>query len=141
MRHTLLMARQIAETADVSTPENSIVLYSISYQKNDANKRRAMAFLQENPQAKTLDNTECGQKLIALGLETGNKNPDSELLKIWAIASARFIKAAKGNITAFADNADKRSTFVSVELPLLLENENVQTINGQDKFLFAKQFK
>ena len=140
MNAKLQQAWQIANSADVSTPENSVVLYSISYQPSDINKRKAMAYLEEKPDKKTLDDTECGKKLISLGLETGNENPDAELLKIWAFASARFIKAVKGNVTAFVDNADKRSTFVSVELPLLLQNENVQTINGMDKFKFAEKF-
>lgn len=140
MNAKLQQAWQIANSADVSTPENSVVLYSISYQPSDINKRKAMAYLEENPDKKTLDDTECGKKLIALGLETGNENPDAELLKIWALASERFIKAVRGNVTAFVDNADKRSTFVSVELPLLLQNENVQTINGIDKFKFAEKF-
>ena len=140
MNSKLQQAWQIANSADVSTPENSVVLYSISYQPSDINKRKAMAYLGENPDKKTLDDTECGKKLIALGLETGNENPDAELLKIWALASERFIKAVKGNVTAFVDNADKCSTFVSVELPLLLQNENVHTINGQDKFVFSKNF-
>ena len=140
MNDKLHLAWQIAETADVSTPENSVVLYSISYQPSDINKRTALAYIEKNPDKMTLDDTECGKKLIALGMETGNKNPDSELLKIWALASKRFIKAVAGNVTAFVDNADKRSTFVSVELPLLLQNENVKTINGQDKFIFAEKF-
>lgn len=140
MNAKLQQAWQIANSADVSTPENSVVLYSISYQPSDINKRKAMAYLRENPDKKTLDDTECGKKLIDLGLETGNKNPDAELLKIWALASERFIKAVRGNVTAFVDNADKRSTFVSVELPLLLQNEKVQTVNGQDKFIFAEKF-
>jgi hypothetical protein len=136
----LRIAWQIARSADVSTPDGSVVLYSISYQPSDINKRKAMAYLQENPDKKMLDDTECGKQLIALGLETGSENPDAELLKIWAFASERFIKAVKGNVVAFVDNADKRSTFVSVELPLLLQNENVKTINGQDKFIFAEKF-
>lgn len=136
----LRQARQIAEHADVHTPENSVVLYSISYQPSDINKRLAMEYLHNHPEKMTLDNTECGKKLIALGLETGNENPAKELLKIWAIASERFIMTAGGNVTAFVDNADKRSTFVSVELPLLLQNEKIKTINGQDKFIFAERF-
>jgi len=140
MQDKINLARQIALNADVSTPENSVVLYSISYQKSDINKRKAIEYLQNNPDKMTLDNTECGQQLINLGLETGNDNPDGELLKIWAIASERFIKAAKGNVTAFVDNADKRSTFVSVELPLILQNNNILTINNQNKSEFAKNF-
>lgn len=140
MSDKLRQAWQIAENADVSTPENSVVLYSISYQPSDVNKRSALDYLSKNADKMMLDDTECGKKLIALGLETGNENPDSDIMKIWALASERFIKAVKGNVTAFVDNADKRSTFVSVELPLLLQNNDVQTINGQDKFVFAEKF-
>ena len=50
------------------------------------------------------------------------------------------IAMTSGNITAFVTGADKRSTFVSVELPLLLQNDKIYKINGQDKFIFAKQF-
>lgn len=140
MSDDLSLAWQIAQTADVSTPENSVVLYSISYQPSDINKRLAKDYLAKNPQKMTLDDTECGRKLMDLGLETKNENPDAELLKIWALASERFIKAAKGNVTAFVDNADKRSTFVSVELPLILQNDKIFSINGQDKFVFAQKF-
>ncbi len=136
----LALARQIAANEDVSTPPDSVVLYSISYQPTDENKRRALRFLAEHPGFYTLDDTVCGQKLMALGLETGNDKPDPELLKIWATASRRFILAAAGNVTAFVDNADKRSTFVSVELPLILQNAEIKNINGQDKFVFAAQF-
>lgn len=136
----LALARQIAANEDVSTPPDSVVLYSISYQPTDENKRRALRFLAEHPGFYTLDDTVCGQKLMALGLETGNDNPNPELLKIWATASQRFILAASGNITAFVDNADKRSTFVSVELPLILQNDKIKLINGTEKHKFAAQF-
>ena len=141
MKNKLDIAYTIAETADVSTPKDSVVLYSISYQKTPKNKQNALEYMKNNPSAKMLDNTECGRLLIELGLETGNDNPPEELLKIWAIASKRFILSASGNITAFVDNANKRSTFISVELPLILQNEKILSINGIDKFEFAKQWK
>jgi len=133
-------AYQIAETADVSTPENSVVLYSISYQPTDENKQKAHQYMKVHPESMMLDDTVCGKQLIALGLETGPDNPPEELMKIWRIASERFIKAASGNVTAFVENADKRSTFVAVELPLILQNDKIKLINGQDKFEFAKVF-
>ncbi len=136
----LEIARQIAVNEDVSTPPDSVVLYSISYQATDENKRKALRFLAEHSGFYTLDDTTCGKKLMALGLETGNDNPNPELLKIWATASRRFILAASGNITAFVDNADKRSTFVSVELPLILQNDKIKLINGTEKHKFAAQF-
>ena len=62
------------------------------------------------------------------------------VLKVWALASKRFIAAASGNVLAFVTGADPRSTFVSVELPHILQNENIKQINGEDKFVFAKRF-
>lgn len=140
MPDKLAQARSIAAEAEVATPADSVVLYSISYQATDINKRKAMEFLHTHPEKMTLDNTECGKALIALGMETGNENPPQELMQIWALASKRFIAAASGNVTAFVENADPRSTFVSVELPQILQNDRITTINGEDKFEFAKMF-
>ncbi|MBO6281186.1 MAG: hypothetical protein J6N49_01500 [Alphaproteobacteria bacterium] len=133
-------AYRIAEVADVTTPENSVVLYSISYQPTDKNKKQAYQYMNEHPESMMLDDTDCGKQLIALGLETGPDNPPEELMKIWRIASKRFIMSASGNVTAFVENADRRSTFVSVELPLILQNDKIKLINGKDKFEFSKQF-
>lgn len=133
-------ALQIAQTADVSTRENGAVLYSISYLKSDENKRKAIDYVQKYEKCLLLDDTECGRQIIDLNLDNDYKNPKDEIQKIWHIASKRFILAASGNLTAFVDNADPRSTFVSVELPLILQNERIKTINYIDKKEFAKQF-
>ncbi|MBP5353241.1 MAG: hypothetical protein J6Y91_05715 [Alphaproteobacteria bacterium] len=133
-------AWKIAATADVSTPPSSVVLYSVSYLPSDENKRLAMQYIAEHPESRTLDNTPCGQALIALGMETDHNFPDTELLKIWALASRRFIEAASGNVIAFVENADKRSTFVATELPQILKNPRILKINGTDKFVFAERF-
>lgn len=136
----LAEAYDIAENESVETPPDSIVLYSISYLPERTNKEMAQAYLQQHGECLTLDDTPCGKKLIALGLETGSGCPDSEILKVWAIASRRFIAAASGNITAFVTGADKRSTFVSTELPHILQNPRLHLINGIDKFVFARDF-
>lgn len=136
----LQQAFQIAKTEDVSTPANRVVLYSISYLPTPENKQKALEFIRNNPDYMLLDDTKCGKRLINLGLETGNENPPQEIMKIWAIASKRFIAAAKGNITAFVEGADSRSTFVSAELPEILKNPGILTINNKDKFLFAESF-
>ena len=136
----LAKAYEIAQNEDVATSADSVVLYSISYLPTRENKDKAMAYLKSHSECRTLDDTPCGKKLIALGLETGSGCPDSEILKVWAIASARFIAAASGNVLAFVDNADPRSTFVSVELPHILQNDKIKMINGIAKETFAKQF-
>ncbi|MBQ9035776.1 MAG: hypothetical protein IJ099_07470 [Alphaproteobacteria bacterium] len=138
----LQKAYSIAEHADVATPPDSLLLYSISYLPTDENKKQAFAYKKEHPQSFMLDDTECGKKLLALNLDTANQNqnPPEELMKIWAVASRRFIMAASGNVTAFVENADVRSTFVSVELPLILQNDHIQYINGIAKHKFAQQW-
>ena len=138
----LQKAYAIAEHADVATPPDSLLLYSISYLPTDENKKQAFAYKKEHPQSFMLDDTECGKKLIALNLDTAkqNQNPPEELMKIWAVASRRFIMAASGNVTAFVKNADARSTFVSVELPLILQNLHIHSINGMDKNDFAATY-
>lgn len=140
MPNILQKAFKIAQTADVSSAPNSVVLYSVSYLPSKENKLKALAYIKMHKSCLTLDNTECGKKLIALGLETDFKVPEEELMKIWAIASERFISEASGNITAFVDGADERSTFRRIELPNILKNDKILTINGENKVCFAQKF-
>jgi len=136
----LEQAYEIAFNADVSSAPDSVVLYSVSYLPSKENKLNAQQYLLSHKNCLTLDDTECGKQLIALGLETNFKAPEKELMKIWAIASKRFIAAASGNVTAFVKNADPRSTFRRIELPNILQNERIKTINNEDKQHFAAQF-
>lgn len=136
----LQQAYDIAQKADVTSARDGVVLYSVSYLPNKDNKIKALEYIKIHKNCATLDDTECGKLLIKLGLETDFKAPQEELMKIWEIASERFIMAASGNVTAFVDNADPRSTFRKTELPCLLKNDNITSINGIDKFVFAKQF-
>ena len=46
----------------------------------------------------------------------------------------------KIGLELFVENADKRSTFVSTELPAILRNERILTINEQNKQTFAQKF-
>ena len=136
----LAQAYEIAANADVSSAPDSVVLYSISYLPDKANKFQAYQYIETHKNSIMLDDTECGKALIDIGLETNFKAPEDKLMKIWAIASKRFIASASGNITAFVKHADKRSTFRRIELPEILKNKKIKTINGQDKFIFAAQF-
>ena len=138
--NNLKEAYKIAFNADVSSKPNSVVLYSVSYLPTKENKQKAFEYLKEHKECLTLDDTECGKKLLALGLETNFKAPQEELMKIWAIASERFIAGASGNVIAFVKNADSRSTFRRIELPCILKNEKITSINGVDKSIFASDF-
>ena len=140
LMNKLAEAYNIAENADVSSAPDCVVLYSVSYLTNKENKIQAQEYLKSHKNCLTLDDTDCGKKLIALGLETNFKAPEEELMKIWAIASKRFINEASGNVTAFVKNADPRSTFRRIELPNILKNNKITTINYEDKFLFVERY-
>lgn len=131
---------KVAQNYDVTTKENSAVVYSISYQKTSKNRDDAIEFIKQNTDKMLIEHTECGAKLVELGFESTNTLNCEEVKTIWAIASRRFINAAKGNIIAFVNNAHPESVFMSVELPNILNNPNITTVNNIDKNLFAKQF-
>ena len=136
----LNMGINIAQSYDVSSPKDSVVLFSISCQPTTENRDKAIEFVKNNPQKMLIEHTECGAKLVELGFEGTNTLNCEDIKTIWAIASRRFINAAKGDITAFVDNAHPQSVFMSIELPNILKNDNIITINGIDKNIFAKQF-
>lgn len=134
-------ALEVAGEYDITIPKNSAVLYSISYLPTTENRDLAFSYVKKNPQAKTIEDTICGKKLVELGIgyhEVGLSQ--EQIAHIWSIASRRFISSIKGNVTAFVDGADPRSVFCRVELPLLLQNKNVTHINGQEKNTFAAKF-
>ncbi|MBQ7304144.1 MAG: hypothetical protein IJW75_04420 [Alphaproteobacteria bacterium] len=131
---------KVAQNYDVTTKENSAVVYSISYQKTSKNRDDAIEFIKQNTDKMLIEHTECGAKLVELGFESTNTLNCEEVKTIWAIASRRFINAAKGNIIAFVNNAHPESVFMSVELPNILNNPNITTVNNIDKNIFAKQF-
>ncbi len=132
---------KIASTLDVSSNENSIVVYSISFQPTSINREKAFAYVKKNPGNMLIEHTECGAKLVELGIESLRTSDKEDVMTIWSEASRRFIAAASGNVTAFVDGADPRSVFCTVELPNILQNKKIATINGIDKFLFAKRIK
>ncbi len=127
-------AMQIARNADVSTACNCAVVYSVHFLPTDENKLKALAYADTNPQMMMIDHTDCGKKLISLQLE--KYFTDDEIAAIWAVASKRYIAAASGNITAFVDGADYRSVFITTELPEILRNPKIYTINGIQKEKF-----
>ena len=137
------IAVETAGTEDVKSAPDTVVLYSVSYQPTTANKDAALAFMRANPQMVMIDDTVCGRRLIELGFDWSVIDNDHDRIKaaeIWRLASRRFIDCASGNVTAFVDNADPRSVFRSEELPAILRNPKILTINGVDKFAFASSF-
>lgn len=136
---SFLEAVNIAQTYDVSSPMNSVVLYSVSFLPTKQNKFNALDYIKNNKYKMLIDDTICGKKLIELGLDDGTSGlPDNEVREVWQVASKRFIMEAKGEVRAFVNGADPRSVFISVELPLLLQNPNITTINDIGKIEFSK---
>lgn len=140
MPSLLNKALEIAVREDVATAPDGAVVYSVSYMPHDENKKQAKAFLTNHAEAKILDDTPCGKALVALGLDGKVNEVGEEITRIWRIASSRYIAAASGNIHAFVEGADKRSTFCTTELAEILKNPNVTHINGIDKTKFAENF-
>ncbi len=133
-------ALEIAMMEDVSTPKNGAVVYSISFLATTENRDMAYAFEIKHAGALTLDHTVCGKKLTALGLLVSKDVATSDIQKVWEIASERFIKAASGNVTAFVNGADKRSTFCSLEAQNILKNDKIKTVNNIAKEDFLRPF-
>ena len=133
-------AMEVAKTYDVSTPENGLVLYSVSFLPTKENREQAFQYVKDHSGFVTIENTLCGSKLVEMSLTDKGNLTDEEVASIWATASERMIKTAKGNITAFVDGANPRSVFCRVELVNILENPLITTINGEDKHLFASKY-
>ena len=135
-------AFRVAQDYDVSTPANSIVLYSISYLPTKENRDKAFSYVKAHPDRMMIEHTPCGAALVKLGLDSADKCKLSaeQIAAVWKVASRRFIEAASGNVSAFVDGADPRSVFRSMELPTILQNEHIRTINNMDKYVFAKIF-
>ncbi len=141
MKSKIEQAQDIARTYDVSTDPDGAVFYSISFMPHERNKTEAMNFIAMHPNAKMLDDTPCGKAITALGL-TGKVNEISEeIAQIWHTASARYVKAASGNVNAFVEGADERSTFCTTELKGIIENPRITHINGVIKSKFIANFK
>ena len=134
-------AFRIAQDYDVSTPKDSAVLYSVSYLPSKENRDNAVEYVRRHPGKMMIEHTDCGAKLVELGLSSSDCGlSHEEIADIWAIASKRFIEAATGDVIAFVKGADPRGVFRKQELPSMLENTNITSINGENKFNFAKRF-
>ncbi len=141
MKQVFYDAMEVAKTYDVSTTENGLVLYSVSFLPTKENRNQAFNYVKQNPSAMTMENTVCGAKLVEMGLANDSSDLSAdEIATIWATASERMIAQAKGMITAFVNGADPRSVFCKVELVNVLKNPSITTINGENKYSFASRY-
>lgn len=141
MKNLYERAMKVAQTYDVSTPENGLVLYSVSFLPTKENRDKAFAYVKENPDKMVIEHTDCGAKLVELGLASADSGLTPEqVADIWAAASKRLINCAKGNVRAFVKNAHPRSVFRRMELPSILANPEIKKINSVNKKEFARKF-
>lgn len=101
---------------------------------NQRNRTAAANFCRKNPDYITVMHTDAQKALDALPL-FGKESPFTieEGVDISAVLSARFAHQAHGNVMVFCDKVSDRSTFFTIELPILLQNDKVGTINGVPK--------
>lgn len=137
MDDLLKKALQVAKNYDVTTPKDSLVLYSVSFLPTKENRDKAFAYTAEHPGSMMIEHTPCGAKLVEMGLASSASSlSDEDVALVWKEASKRLIDQASGNITAFVAGADARSVFVSMELPSILANPEITTINQLPKAKF-----
>ena len=132
-------AMKIAETFDVSSNADCVVLYSISFLPTKENKDAAFEYIKNNPSAMMIDQTPCGSALNeVLGDGDGFDEHDKQkVAEIWTVASKRFIAQASRNLSAFRQHADPQSVYRSFKLPAIKINPSIKTINGVDKNQFT----
>jgi hypothetical protein len=117
-------AADIAAKGDFKTPHDRSVFYS-----GPGNREKALHAAQNG--GVPIDATPGGKALNAENLY-GEFSPvtNKEADAIWSKASETFANAASGDVTAFVRGALPNRVFGSTELPLLLKNGNVTSING-----------
>ena len=84
------------------------------------------------------EDTTCYKELVSLGLYESNEIAKEEVDAIFLIARKRFWRAVSGNVTFLA--LDNETNWQEVDLPLILANDAIRQINGENKFEFAKKY-
>ncbi len=71
----------------------------------------------------------------------GYRGDDGDMVKgLWDAVSEGFAERAHGHIVTITPWADNDRIFVRTELPILIHNENVETINGLPRADFKDKF-
>lgn len=126
----LALAMKIARGSDLSIERDGTVLFSGDQQKF------AERHVAANDGADVIHSRPAGAMLELLNLFSALEK--LEAYAAWDALGVRIAHRAAGNVTAFVDGSKPDSTFRSVELPILLANDKVKTINGADKKEFTR---
>jgi hypothetical protein len=118
-----------APDADFAAPEGktTAVVYSGF---DDLNRQFAQQDCKVNSAGYTIEDTAIGKRLEQADLFHDKELTRSEAYEVWRVASEQFSKNAKGDIETHVIDARPDSIFRETELPALLENQNVTSING-----------
>lgn len=125
-----------APTFDVRSPADGAVFYSDDYQSAQSNNRvraenyarqrsadgHATTTLEQTPGGRWLDD----EKLF----EPGSPIDDPDANVLWSRCSKKYAQQASGDARCFVTGSSPRSVFRKVELPALLANPNITSLNG-----------
>jgi len=130
-------AVDIALHGDVSSAPDSAVFFA--GKKSNMREAVRLCTSDESGELTTLLHTDAYKQLKEIPLY-GHDAPftPEESFDITGAVSARFAQEASGNVTVFVEKLSKRSTFFTVELPALLLNDDVETINNEDKMSWLR---
>jgi len=122
----------MSHASEFSSPKDHSVFYSgESYTNYDVylNKDRAFEFIENNDTYTTIETTKGGHLLqnVYENFERQDAN------KITSTASQQYAALASGEVRTFVVDASENGIFRSIELPILLDNEKVTSINGVDR--------
>jgi uncharacterized Zn-binding protein involved in type VI secretion len=135
------------DSFDVRSQKNGAVFYSDDYgdDNKSKNRTRAQQFAQDQTAVgkptSTVEQTPGGRWLDEQKLF----NPDSpvskaEAVEVWDDCSKKYAEQATGSVRCFVTGSKPESTFRRVELEGLVNNPNVNDINGIPRENLAKVF-
>ncbi|PXY95184.1 hypothetical protein DKK76_06975, partial [Frischella perrara] len=151
--------RNLINQLDVSTHGSKTVLYSGMV--NGERSTKIINALQKDPNYRVIDNTEAAKflstadkygsplnrKLNSLFGTTHSKKLSSQSIEFlfgsqqnevrqnngaWDTVSKKFVSGASGNVEVIG-HMDPNRVFAQTELPALMKNPNVHSVNGIDK--------
>jgi hypothetical protein len=119
---------------DVSSPHNGAIFYSNDREdqwhlnRNSADEL-GLTRLEQTDGGQWLEAQKTYQSIETLdGQRTLWTKPNAD--SVWSEASTKFARSASGNVTTRVIGAEQDTLFRSKELPALLENQKVGSING-----------
>jgi hypothetical protein len=123
----LRTAARAAFAHDVSTPENTLVLYS-----GERNWEAAKNFVAQHPEFLRIDETPAGQRLNGLigpGSEYEDLLTDEHKALLWGVVSERLVASARGEVSSFSHGSGEESIFRNIEARAAITNEGFSHLN------------